>query len=59
MGFGGDETVRGEARWHGVCLALAELARRGLLLGDTVERAVSWLFKVILSEACTLLIHRP
>jgi hypothetical protein len=44
MGFGGLETTRGEARWHGVCLALAEMARRGLIedVGDVVE----WTLKV-------------
>jgi hypothetical protein len=46
MGFGGNESVRGEARWHGVCLALAELARRGLLKGEEVRRAVEWVVKV-------------
>jgi hypothetical protein len=45
MGFGGAETVKGEARWHGVCLALAEMARRGLLL-EEADQAVEWVLKV-------------
>ncbi|WWD22528.1 hypothetical protein CI109_107021 [Kwoniella shandongensis] len=47
MGFGGLETTRGEARWHGVCLALAEMARRGLLEGEAVEGAVEWVVKAL------------
>ncbi|KAK8845579.1 hypothetical protein IAR55_006295 [Kwoniella newhampshirensis] len=47
MGFGGSETTRGEARWHGVCLALAEMARRGLLDGEAVKGAVDWVVKAL------------
>lgn len=46
MGFEGAESVRGEARWHGVCLALAELARRGLLGADVMPETVKWVLKV-------------
>jgi hypothetical protein len=46
MGFGGAESVRGEARWHGVCLALAELARRGLLGEEVMAETVKWVLKV-------------
>lgn len=46
MGFGGSESVRGESRWHGVCLALAELARRGLIGDDAVGETVKWVLKV-------------
>ncbi|WVO16748.1 hypothetical protein L204_104432 [Cryptococcus depauperatus] len=47
MGFEGLETQRGEARWHGVCLALAEMARRGLILGEAIEESVSWVLKAL------------
>lgn len=46
MGFGGSESVRGESRWHGVCLALAELARRGLIGDDAIGETVKWVLKV-------------
>jgi len=47
MGLGGVEATRGEARWHGVCLAVAELARRGLLSTDAVTEVVPWVVKVL------------
>ncbi|KAK4685879.1 tubulin-specific chaperone D, partial [Tremellales sp. Uapishka_1] len=47
MGFGGLETTRGEARWHGVCLALAEIARRGLLFGDAIAESVKWVLEAL------------
>lgn len=45
MGFGGAESLRGDARWHGVCLALAELARRGLVSEEVLEETVTWVLK--------------
>jgi hypothetical protein len=47
MGLGGVEATRGEARWHGVCLAVAELARRGLMTGDAVAEAVPWAIEAL------------
>ncbi|WVQ62666.1 uncharacterized protein L199_000813 [Kwoniella botswanensis] len=48
MGFGGVETTRGEARWHGVCLALAEMARRGLIKEEEqIGSAVKWVIKAL------------
>jgi hypothetical protein len=49
MGFGGSDGTKGESRWHGVCLALAEMARRGVVRDEAVGEAVSWVMKV-----CTL-----
>lgn len=47
MGFGGGEgLIKGESRWHGVCLALAEMARRGLVKDDAVGEAIPWVMKV-------------
>ena len=46
MGFGGSEPIRGEARWHGICLALAEMARRGLIREDSVSKTIRWVLKV-------------
>jgi hypothetical protein len=51
MGFGGSETNRGEARWHGVCLAIAELARRGLVKGDIVGQAIPWVLRVSIERS--------
>lgn len=47
MGLGGVEGTRGEARWHGVCLAVAELGRRGLLSEAAVTEAVPWVVKAL------------
>jgi len=65
MGFGGLETTRGEARWHGVCLALAEMARRGLVEGEAIGQAVTWVMKVsgaksawLMSQALTFDLRR-
>ena len=37
---------RGDARWHGVCLALAETARRGLLDEAHIAETLPWVIKV-------------
>lgn len=36
----------GEAKWHGLCLALAEMGRRGLIENDMVKDLLSWAVKV-------------
>lgn len=36
----------GEAKWHGLCLALAEMGRRGLIENDMVKDMLSWAVKV-------------
>lgn len=46
FGLGSKEIMRGESRWHGVCLAVAEMARRGLVRGELVAEAVTWVLKV-------------
>ena len=37
---------RGDARWHGVCLALAETARRGLIDQERLGEMLPWVIKV-------------
>lgn len=32
--------------WHGACLAVAELARRGLLLPERLSEVIPWISKV-------------
>jgi hypothetical protein len=60
--LGGKEIMRGESRWHGVCLAVAEMARRGLVRGELVAEAVTWVLKVCgtlsLKLELEMLIHR-
>lgn len=60
MGLGGDDVVRGEARWHGVCLAVAEMARRGLVQDEAIDEAVQWAIKVgcYLMKSVCMLMHR-
>ena len=46
LGPRGLDLSRGEARWHGCCLAVAEMARRALIQGEALSQAVQWATKV-------------
>ncbi|TPX38881.1 hypothetical protein SeLEV6574_g07547 [Synchytrium endobioticum] len=39
-----------DATWHGACLAIAELARRGLLLPERLHEIVPWITKAIVFD---------
>ncbi|TPX61395.1 hypothetical protein SpCBS45565_g07278 [Spizellomyces sp. 'palustris'] len=43
-GEGYDVSQVSDHTWHGACLALAELARRGLLLPEKLQEVVPWIF---------------
>jgi hypothetical protein len=38
------------SKWHGCCLALAEMARRGLVEGDMMDDLLPWVMKVGLAR---------
>ncbi|GHJ90423.1 hypothetical protein NliqN6_6825 [Naganishia liquefaciens] len=37
----------GEAKWHGLCLALAEMGRRGLIENEVVDELLGWAVKAL------------
>ncbi|TPX36633.1 hypothetical protein SmJEL517_g01309 [Synchytrium microbalum] len=39
-----------DATWHGACLAIAELARRGLLLPTRLDEIMPWIVKAIVFD---------
>lgn len=45
-GSGLDFSQVSDSTWHGTCLAVAELARRGLLLPQMLPEIVPWIVKV-------------
>lgn len=40
-----------DSTWHGTCLAIAELSRRGLLLPSRLAEVLPWIMKV--SNVCS------
>lgn len=36
-----------EGTWHGACLACAEMARRGLIASDNLEKSVEWISRAL------------
>ncbi|KAJ3359026.1 hypothetical protein HDU91_005029 [Kappamyces sp. JEL0680] len=45
-----DISLASDHTWHGACLALAELTRRGLLLPDRLAEAVPWVLRALTFE---------
>jgi hypothetical protein len=35
-----------DATWHGTCLCIAEMARRGLLVPTSLDRVIPWIARV-------------
>ncbi|KAI9142406.1 armadillo-type protein [Paraphysoderma sedebokerense] len=47
MGYEVDMTGVSDHTWHGVCLCVAEFARRGILLPERLPEVVEWVIKAI------------
>ncbi|KAJ1675757.1 hypothetical protein EV182_000645 [Spiromyces aspiralis] len=45
-----DLSMTSEHTWHGVCLAMAELVRRGLLLPELLDNTFPWLLRALMYE---------
>ncbi|KAJ3203816.1 hypothetical protein HDU82_006287 [Entophlyctis luteolus] len=45
-----DLSAVSDATWHGACLAIAELARRGLLLPEWLEKVIPWISLALLFD---------
>lgn len=43
---GGGAGPGGESRWHGICLALAEMARRGIVGEEAIGSLLPWAIRV-------------
>ncbi|KAJ3277479.1 hypothetical protein HK104_003260, partial [Borealophlyctis nickersoniae] len=47
MGDGTDYSQVSDSTWHGACLAMAELARRGLLLPERLLESIPWVIRAL------------